>query len=178
MRYVFFALLLLAMIPLASGQAGAGNLAVVDVQYLLSESKAAKDLEKQLAKQQETFQKEIEGFEEELRGAEQALIKKRETLSEEQFLKEKQVFEGKVLEKRRILQTRKKGLDEAFGKALGTLRGKIVEIVAQIAEEEDIELVVTRQNVVIVEKTIDRTKEVLKRLDKDLPKIKLNVDKN
>ena len=53
-------------------------------------------------------------------------------------------------------------------------RKKIIEVTASIADEKKYQVVLTRDSVVIVQKEMDITKEVLSRLNKKISKIKLD----
>lgn len=161
------------------GAAPAGtvlHLAVVDVQELLSQSKAAKSLQTQLKGQRDKFQEEFSKYEKDLRDTEQSLTKERSTLKPDAFNKKREAFEEKLLETRKLAQARKRALDEGFSTAVGSLRDEMVKIVAGVAEEKNFDLVISRQNVVIVDKSLDITKDVLTKLDKDMPDVQLKVE--
>lgn len=161
----------------ASATPGAAlTLAVVDVQALLSESRAAKSLQTQLKAQRDKFQDEFSKYEKDLRDTEQSLAKERSTLKPEAFNKKREAFEEKLMETRKLAQSRKRALDEGFSAAVGSLRDAMVKIVAGVAEEKHFDLVISRQNVVIVDKSLDITANVLEKLDKEMPDVKLTVE--
>ena len=85
-------------------------------------------------------------------------------------------FEKKILETRKLVQERQISLEKAANKSLQTLRGEIFKIVADIAEEDGFTLVMSRQNVVLAEKSIDITERVMKRLNKSVKKIELEIE--
>lgn len=152
------------------------SIAVVDVQALLSESKAAKALQEQIKSERDKFQAEFSKYEKDLREIEQDLIKKRASLKPEEFNKKREAFESKLLETRKLAQSRKRALDEGFSSAVGVLRDEMVKIVAQVAESKKYDLVISRQNVVIVDKTLDITADVLAQLDQNMPSVALKVE--
>ncbi len=150
--------------------------AVVDVQMLLTESLGAENIQKQLEKHRESYQKEFSEYERELRNSEQALTEQRAGLAPEEFSKKREEFEEKLLDTRRLVQKRKQSLDKAYTEAMNKLRGEMLRIVAEMADENGYDLVLSRQNVVIVAKEHDITDDVMVRLNKDLPKISVKVE--
>lgn len=167
----------LAAVPSASAQ-DANSIAIVDIQSLLQQSKAAVSIQEQLQEQRQSFQKEFSKFEEELKSAEKELASQQSSLSAEEFNKKRESFEDRLIKTRTIVQKRKNALDEALKEAMKELRVEILKIVADIAEDKDYNLVMSRQNVIIVDKEIDITEQVLSRLDKSLKKVDLDVKVN
>ena len=150
------------------------NIAVVDIQSLLRDSKAAKNIRSQLEDMRGDYQKEFSKYEKELKDAEQELVKQRSVLSPEAFADRREDFEQQLVDTQKLVQKRKRALDSAFNKALGKLRDEILNIVADVAEKENYDLVMSKQNVVLGKKRIDMTEQVLSRLNKKIKKIKVN----
>lgn len=172
-------LAVLAPLNSVKAQESAGDkIAIVDIQGLLQKSKAAVSIQDQLKEQRQSFQKEFSKYEEKLQSAKQELGSQRSSLSAEEFSKKREDFEEKLIETRSIVQKKKKALDEALKNAMKELRIEILEIVADIADEKDLKLVISRQNVIVVDKGIDITSDVLKRLDKSLKSVDLDVKVN
>ena len=154
------------------------EIAIVDIQNLLQESKAAVSIQDQLNDQRKSFQKEFSKFEDELKAAEKELASQRSDLSADEFKKKREDFEDQLIKTRSIVQKRKNALDEALKAAMKEVRVEILEIVADLAEKNDYKLVMSRQNVIIVDKEIDITKTVLNKINKSLKNIKLDVKVN
>lgn len=171
-----FALLLDSNMAKAEGLSE--EIAIVDIQNILQKSKAAQSIQKQLKDQRKSLQKEFSKFEEELKGAEKELAGQRASLPADEFNKKREKFEERLIKTRSIVQKRKNALDVALKEAMQKLRVEILEIVAGIAEDKGYKLVMSRQNVIIVDKEIDITTDVLKKLDKSLKKVDLDVKVN
>ena len=152
------------------------NVAVVDVQKLMTDSKAAQSIQKQIETKRQQYQQEFSKHEEELRNSEKSLAEARGNLSAEEFNDRRQDFENKLLETRKLVQKRRRALEKAAAAALAQLRNKVVGIVATIADDQKIDLVITRQNIILVDKDLDITAQVLKQLDSSLSKIELKVE--
>lgn len=150
------------------------RLAVLDVNAILTTSKAAESIKKQLAKQRDKYQKEIGKHEKKLKGLEKKLIELKKENDAEGFAEKGKEFKSKMQEAQKKMTELKGKLDKGYGKAMAELREEIINIVATIAEEEKFDLVISRQEVVIVSKEIDITESVMTRLNKELPKLSLS----
>jgi outer membrane protein len=152
-------------------------IAVVDIQMILQDSVASKSIQKQLDTQRQTYQNEISKQEEKLRAAEQELGRQRTILSQDAFAQKRREFEQQVAEVQRNVQARKKSLDQAFNESMTKVRDNLLQIVADVAGERKATLVLAKQQVVIVEKSLDLTSVVLERLNKKLPNVAVNISK-
>ncbi len=172
---IVFACALIAL-PVSAAFAAAPSVAVVDADKILSESKAAKSLQSQIKTKKEAFQKEFSAKEKELKKAETDLLNQRESLSAEEFAKKRKAYEEQILETRKLFQKRRNALDTGLAKAMQELRKNIVEAAAGIADEKGYDIVLTRDSVLIAEKSLDITADVLKALDTKITSIPLQVE--
>lgn len=191
MKSAYFALLLVLVLaapagaqtapaaaPPASGKFAPAVIAVVDIQKILAESLAAKNVRDQLATRRETYQRQVTADEQKLREAEQNLIKERASLKPEEFAKKRQAFEEQVKKVQQSVQERARILDTAFNKALGTIRQNLGQIVAEAAEAKGATVVLDKGQVVVVESSLDLTAGVLETLNKKLPKLAVDLPAN
>jgi Skp family chaperone for outer membrane proteins len=167
---------LLLSAPMTEAIAAAPNVAIVDADKILSESKAAKSLQSQIKLKKETFQKEFSAKEKELKKTETDLLSQRETLSAEDFASKRKAYEAQILETRKLFQKRRNALDTGLSKAMESLRKNIIEAAAKIADEKGFDIVLTRDSVLIAEKSLDITDEVLGALDAQITSIPLQVE--
>lgn len=150
-------------------------IAVIDVQALLGKSGAAKSLQTQLKARQEAFQKEFGDLEASLQKKEKSLAAERASLSPEDFGKKKKAFENDLLNARKAVQKSKRALDEGVADAVGRIRSRIILIATDLAKERGYRIVMTRENLVVVDKAMDITDDVMTRMNKVLPDVKLKV---
>lgn len=169
------AILLICMQAVPSRAVEPTTVAVVDVQKLLKDSKAGVNIQQQLETHKTKFLAEIAQQEQKLRDDEKALSEQRSALAPEEFAKKAKAFESELTESRRLAQERKKALEDAASKSMGTLRDEILKIVQQISDERGYSLVINRQNVIISSKGMDITDETLARLDKAISQIALEI---
>ncbi|MGH1376773.1 MAG: OmpH family outer membrane protein [Alphaproteobacteria bacterium] len=151
------------------------NIAVVDVDLILAESKAAKSIKSQVAKKRKSFISEVKKTEDKLRADQKAIESKRSELSKEQLIEKIKGFEKKRMEAGKGIQSQKSKLDSAYTKAMNKLTKSIYDVCQEIANERKIDLVITRQNIIVGSMSLDITKDVMERMNKGLPKLNLEV---
>lgn len=174
---VFFAMcLFITSFAPSLAHAQTMKIAVVDVEKILNDSMAGQSIQKQLADRREAFQKEFSARENNLVNAEKVLLEQKKDLSPDEFATKRKDFEKQILETRNLFQKRRNSLDKGLGTALGELRKSVIQVAAEVADEEKYQVVLTRDSVVIVQKEMDITDKVLSRLDKKTQNIKLDVE--
>jgi Skp family chaperone for outer membrane proteins len=151
------------------------SIAVVDVQGLLNDSRAAMSIKKQAQDLRDKYQAEFDKLEKDLRAMEADFVKRREGLSEDDIKKERIAFEEKLREAQTQVRKRRSDLETAVGEATQTLRKKILEHVAKLSTQRDYDLVISRQDVVIVSKDFDITQDIMDLLNDDLKTVELAV---
>ncbi len=171
---------MILMAPVFAGTAKADvKIAVVDIQRLMTQSKAAQSIQKQLETRRSEFQEGFSKQEGELRDIEKKLVATPEKdRTSEDFMKKKAEFEKKVAEARQSVQKRRAALEKGAAGAVAALQKEITKVVAKITTKEKYDLVLTRQDVIMAVDTMDITAAVLKDLDASVSKIDLKVDTN
>jgi Skp family chaperone for outer membrane proteins len=147
---------------------------VVNVQAILQKSAAGKNIQAQLDKKREEYQEQISAKENNLRDAEKKILDQKETLSEAEFAAKRKDFEQDVLSAQKMVQNNKRSLEGGFARALAKLRDDVRETVAEVAKERQYALVLSDDAVIIAEKSMDITDEVIKALDKRLTKVTID----
>ncbi len=175
MRILTILVLCLLALNVSDVNAQGIKIAVVDVEQLLSSSKAGNSIQSQLTSRRESFQKEFKSRETNLMNAEKTLVEQKQSMSAEDFAAKRKDFEKQLYETRSLFQKRRNSLDKGLGNALDQLRKSIIQVTAEISEEQGFQVVLTRDSVVIVEKEMDITQAVLARLDKRMASINLDI---
>lgn len=151
-------------------------IAVVDMQEVLNKTDAAKNILEQAKAQREKLAKEIKAIEDGLKKDEADLIKKKDTVKADEFEKLKKDFEKKLQDARAKVQAKRKSTDDAFNKAVGELRDNVLAVVTALSDEKKIQLVITKQNVVIGSNSLDITQDVMTKLNARIKAIKIKFD--
>lgn len=149
------------------------TIAVVDVEYLLTESKAAKHINAQIESRRKAFLEELSEKEQSLKEMEEKLIESQEKGDAEGFESLRKRFEEEYQQTSTFARQTRGALESSFGKAMNKLRTNMFEITQEIAEEKNYDLVLAQQTVVIGHKSLSITEEVLERLDNKISKIEL-----
>lgn len=149
------------------------KIAVVDIQQLLTQSEAAESIQEAGRDIRDGYMEEIKEIESGLKEKEADILKNKENMSEEEFVKQRQAFQKELLEGQNKVRELNKKLDKGVGEALNTVRDTIVGIVSEMAAEEGYDLVISRDEVVIVSKKIDITAAVMEALNDKLSKVKV-----
>ena len=100
-----------------------------------------------------------------MREQEKTILDKRSDLSPEAYAQERSEYEARLIEARKVAQSKKRRLEEASGKAMDTLREQLYLVVQSIANEQGYALVISNKNVIAGEKSLDITEETMKRLN-------------
>ena len=173
-----FALFAFAVVFISAEARAETKIGIVNIQKIMTEAKAAQSIQKQLDEHRKSFQEEFSAHERNLKEQEDKLLEARAEMNAEEFSAKRQEFENELLETRKLVQKRQRALEEGAAKALGELRSKVITIVSDKADQEDYDLILTRQNVMLAQKTMDITDDVMSSLDEAVQDIKLSVEIN
>ena len=151
--------------------AQANGIVVVDMQQLEGMSLAGKALREKIKEKRDSLRAEITKEETSLRAEQQKIMASRKDLSEEDFKAKAMAFDAKFKGKQEKFAKKREAFEKSALEAHGKLRSEVVSVVGTISNEKKYTLVVSRQAVVIVEKTIDITSEAMKRLNENVKSI-------
>ena len=147
--------------------------AVLDVQAILRDAKAVKSIRKQITKFGSNFENEIEKERAEIRKANQELARQRTILSPDAFAEKRRKFEKRVVAVQRLVQKRQRELDKTRNQAMGVVNKAYTEIVSKMAKENNLAVIIRKAQTAFSVKGLDITNEILTRLDKKLPTVKV-----
>lgn len=160
--------------PAWAQDASANNdlrIAIVDMIKVRQSSDAIRSISEQIANYRNDFQKTIQDEEASLREANQELARQRSILSAEAFDQERKNFEARVAEVQRGVQQRKAELEQAREVAMRELHRTLNSVIAAIAEERGLVLVLPRAQTILSAKNLEITDEVAARLNAELPDV-------
>lgn len=148
---------------------------VVDFQRIVRESAAAAAVREQIDELRTAYQGEFARIEEQLRTAEAELTNQRTILPDEEFLRRRREFEQQVTEAQRQAQYRRAELDQALDGAMDRIQSSLLDVIAEIAEQQQANVVLNRTNVVMVDQDLDFTDDALAELNAILPHVDVTV---
>ena len=153
------------------------GIAVLDLNGIMRNATSTKEIRTQITKFRTTFEQEIKKEQQVLRDANQELARKRSLLSPEAFAEERQKFEQQVVSVQRLGQEKRKILENAQNASMLEVENILNEVVKKVATKRGFSLVIRRAQTVVLDSSIDITKEVLTQLNKRLPTIKVELKK-
>ncbi len=149
------------------------KLAIIDMQTIFQKAKVFQDIHRQVEVHRKTFHEEIAKEEETLRQAKQELTRKGTVLEANVLREEREKFEKMWAQTQQSVQYRSRSLQKVFVEAEKKARKAVRKAVGEVAMEHKLTLVIKREAVVIWPDVLDITKEVIKKLDKAMPSIKV-----
>lgn len=167
-------LLLAAPVATPALAADATGIVTINIQAILSNSKAAKSAKTQIEAKRDEYQAELKKLEDSLRKEEQAIREQRSLLSPEAMEAKAKEFSGKMTAAQKSEQDKRERLAEAHNQALASIQDSLLKIVQDIIKTKGAKVVIPTNNLLFATPDLDITQEALTRLDKDLPSVKVN----
>jgi len=148
--------------------------AIVDMQTIMSQSKAAKSVNAQVQKHRQVILDKLAKLEKDLREREQELQKQAALVSPEALAGKRKEYETKRLEGKELVQTGRK-IDAARNTSLAELQKQVALIIADVAKSHGITVVLPGDVILLADSNINITGEVLAILDKKITQIKVEM---
>jgi outer membrane protein len=180
------ALLLGLALPLAAVPAGAQQappalptpvILIVDMQQILLEAKAAKEVKSTLDQHYSAYSKEVAQQEDELQKGGAELERQRTVLAPEVYNTRARDLQQRYDALGKSVQARRQGLQQSLNEAMGVVRNVALEVVADIVKERRANLVIEKQAVVFEAEGMDVTQDAIARLDQRLASVPVNLPK-
>ena len=146
-------------------------IAIVDMKAVRQKSSAMESVREQISKYRSGFQSQIQQEEDQLRAANQELARQRSILSADAFAQERENFKTRLAEVQRLVQKRRQELDQLRDAAMVDVQSTLNRVIADIANERGIVLVLRRDQTILVALPLDITDEVVEKLNKKIPNV-------
>ncbi len=171
LKFFFISLLLISF---NFGKILAEQIVYINMEKIMKESKAGKQIIEQISKTNEKNINKFKKIEEELKKQEKDLISKKNVISENDFQTKienlkKEISEYRVKRQNIIQDTTKKRLQ-----ASAQFSNKIKPILGDYAAENNISIIVQKKNIIMGKKELDITSDILKIVDEKISKIKFD----
>ncbi len=152
------------------------NIGVIDVEEVLKNSLAMKQVKAKISKKEKLYQTQIDKKQQLLEKELQKIKSKQSVLSKEALKEEEIKFNKKFNDLKTELDTKQKSLKKAYVESIAQLDKKINMIVATISEEKNIDLILPASGVISYQEDLDISSQVLTKLNQQMKKIKINFD--
>ena len=149
--------------------------AVVNFQKIFRESVATRSIPPQVAKLKKSFEGQFKDLQKQLQAAEQDLQTQRTILSPEAYAEKQKAFKKQVNGVQRDVQTVQRMVGRAESDAYKSVRREFHLITQEVAKERSLDMIFPRSGLIHVDARYDISGEVLKRLNKRLPTVKVKM---
>jgi len=179
----FIAVVLCTAIAAGFGEAKAqalpeARIAVVNFQLIQKNSTAMVDIQSQIEQRRQLYQDEITLQEKDIRADEQELVRQRSVLSADAFALKRREFEAKVAQVQRVVQDRKRELDQAFEFGTNQVQLMINDIISELSKEKNFNIVLSRQQIVYTDSALNISDDVILILNERLPLVAVPAAQN
>ena len=137
-------------------------------------SKAGKTAIEKINKQKKKDINKFRKIEEDLKSQEMDLINKKNVLSSEEFNKKIELLTKKINDYRKL---RQEAIDSSTKNRLNAsadFANKIKPILAEYADDNNIDMVIQKKNIIMGKSSLDITNEILKIVDNKISNLKIN----
>ena len=143
------------------------NIAVIDVQRVVTESDPGKEALQKLKQLQDAKIDEGRALQQQLSGLQEQMSKQRFTLSEERLADLSKQLEDGQIALQRFQDDAERELDEARRRELGGLEGRIIPVINEIGAERGFTLIFNKfqSGLVYADDTVDITDDVILRFN-------------
>lgn len=159
-----------------SFNANSAGIGVLDVEKIVKESSAMRDIQKKVSKKQEDYQKDVTAKQTALETEQKNLEKRKNVISAEAFEKEAKPFEKKVDDLKEFVDKKQNSLKKASLDGMSKVNDKIKDIVADISKEKELDVIIPAAQALYYKDELDISDEVLKRLNKKITKVEIKFE--
>ena len=175
MKHIKYILTFLLFIFFFSSAYSQDKIATLDIVQLLKDSKAALSMKDQITAVAKKYREEEQKKQKEIQKQEEELLRQKSTLTPEAFSDRKNSFEKKVIEFNKNSQKKRKALAKAEKEGVIQIEDEVEKIVKGIIETEKITAVFRKTAVILSDNSIDITKKVVDKLNKNLSSVTIKV---
>ena len=159
----------------ADGPLPPASIAIIDSQFILNNSEAARGIRVQVELIRDVYAAEIIELEDGLRAQEAELTRQRAILAQDAFDERLRIFEGEVDRVQRLVESRNDQLDRAFSEAMGQVRDALLEVVDELADLRGFNIILEQSDVLWAVVALDITDGVMARLNEVLANVEVPV---
>jgi len=150
------------------------NIVYLDLKIIMNESAAGKKAQDYLAKQHKNNLASFKKTAEKLKKEEMDLIAKKQVMAKEKYQEEIEKLRSKAANFAKDRREKTEELAKTRMKARNDLLSAIKPLLEKYSNENGVDLVIDKKNVIIGKSNIDITSIIIKELNQVLPSLKLN----
>ncbi len=152
------------------------TIGVIDLNFILSESKAAEDAAKQIEKIAIKIEEEIKKSDQELVDEQNELIESQQIMAPAVFDEKRKEYEKKVQNYNITRQEKLVSIDLLVSDSRNEVLNALKPILEELSNQKGITVLLEKNSVLLNAENMDITKDALKILNKELPSIEVSID--
>jgi len=178
LKKLFLAIVLVASFNTAAvaADAPAPKIVVVNVQRIMTDSLAAKDLKAQLEAKKNQYQAEIKTKGDKLKKEKDDLDKQQGVLAKDVLVSKQKAFLAEYKNVQDDANQKSITFENAEKNASRDILASVQDIINDLAKEQGFNLAIPTSQLLFAHKDFDISDEVIKRLDAKMPKVALKFD--
>ena len=152
----------------------AQNIAFIDMDIILKNSKLGISINNQIDKKTEAGQNNLKQMEEEIRKKDSELNKQKNIISEEEFQKKVKVLNKDLQNYQQALQENRNIINNYKISATSKLLKNLKPILAEYSIEKNISIIFQKKDLIIAKNSLNITDDIIEILNKKITKINLD----
>lgn len=160
--------------PATAETPGIVKVAVLDIERVRRNAVAVKAIRAQLSGYLDVYRTDTQKEEQEIRTAQEELGRKRQILTPEGYAEERKKLEERLAGAQDRVQRRRQSLERVNNEAMEQVKETLEKIVAELANERQLTLILRKDQLVFSAPMIEITDEVLQRIDVRLPTVQIS----
>ena len=149
------------------------SISFIDVDYIYSNSKIGKKIDNQLNLESKKINKELTSYQKNIQDEKEKLINQKKIISEEEFEIKKIDLEKKVKRYNKLISDNNKSFIKYKTETKGLFLKKLIDIVQKYAEDNSIQLILNKEDIIIGQNALDISNDILKLVNENMNDIKL-----
>ena len=147
------------------------SIGVVDMKKILQDSTAYQALVDQFEEKRRKHRNKFTKIEDVIRDEESTLTKQKGVLSKEVYAQKIKDLNKKINELKSKQTNEAQKFEREFEKSTNKIQGALIDVLSMIANKNKLDIVMAKNQLLLVGKDIDLTEDAIKELNKILPKI-------
>jgi Skp family chaperone for outer membrane proteins len=152
------------------------NVAIIDIDQVISDSSVYKSLQNSLQTQNLKYQQELSSYETKIMALDKEISQNPNNLNQEQIDKLKAELSQFEIEAQKMIQKRRIILDNAFSKAMEQIKTSLFDIIKKFAKEKNIQLILPKSQTLYNIDSIELTAETLRLLNTSIQSINVKFE--
>ena len=145
----------------------------VDIDYIYTNTIAGKKINKQIQDKAKNIKNDVDDYNKKIKIEREKLINQKNVLAKEEFNKISLELNDKIKKYNNEISIMNKELLNLRDKGKIKFSEKLEDVLKQYAENNSVELIINKKNILLGKNNLDATQDILKIFDKNIKEIKL-----